>query len=53
VVPTHVEALKDPVFDLEQRGVDLRILPNLWPLRDAVVTSSLQFSMIRMRNERP
>jgi len=53
VAPTRVEALKDPVSELRQRGVDVRILPNLWPLRDAVVTSSLQFSIIRMRNALP
>lgn len=53
VVPTRVEALKDPISELEHRGVDLRILPDLWALRDAVVASSLQFSIIRMRNARP
>ena len=53
VAPTRVEALEDPVSELRQRGVDLRILPNLWPLRDAVVASSLQFSIIRMRNALP
>jgi len=53
VVPTRVELLKDPIAELEHRGVDLRILPSLRPLRDAVVTSSLQFSIIRMRNARP
>jgi uncharacterized protein DUF6886 len=50
VAPTRVEALKDPVSELRQRGVELRLLPKLWPLRDAVVASSLQFSIIRMRN---
>lgn len=28
----------------------LRVVPSLWPLHDAVVVSTLQFSMIRMRN---
>jgi hypothetical protein len=36
-----------------RRGVELRVLPTLWPLRDAVLESSLQFSMIRMRNATP
>ena len=53
VVPTRVEALKNPIFELEHRGVDLRILPSLWPVRDAVVASSLKFSIIRMRQARP
>jgi uncharacterized protein DUF6886 len=50
VVPSRIEIFHDPVAELLRRGVELRILPSLWPLRDAVVASSLQFSLIRMRN---
>ena len=50
VVPALVEVVDDPLSELLQRGVELRVVPNLWPLRDAVVASSLQFSIIRMRN---
>jgi hypothetical protein len=50
VVPVHVEVIDDALAALTNRGVDLRIVPNLWPLRDAVVGSTLQFSVIRMRN---
>ena len=53
VVPTDVEVLPDPISELRRRGVELRVLPNLWPLRDAVIASSLQFSIIRMRNALP
>jgi hypothetical protein len=53
VAPTRVDALEDPVSELQRRGVELRRLSNLWPLRDAVVASSLQFSIIRMRNALP
>ena len=53
VVPVHVEVIADVISELRRRGVDLRILANLWPLRDAVVASTLQFSMIRMRNATP
>jgi hypothetical protein len=53
VVPTRVDVVADAIGALAGRGVELRILPNLWPLRDAVVTSTLQFSCIRMRNARP
>ena len=53
VVPVQMEVLDDPIGELQRRGVDLRILSNLWPLRDAVVASTLQFSMIRMRNALP
>ena len=52
VVPASVDVIDDPISALVQRGVELRIVSNLWPLRDAVVASSLQFSIIRMRNAR-
>ena len=53
VIPTCVEVVDDPVSELQRRGVELRVAPNLWQLRDAVVASSLQFSIIRMRNAQP
>jgi len=39
--------------ELLRLGGELRFLPDLWPLRDAVVASTLRYSMIRMRNARP
>lgn len=53
VVPVGVEVFDDPLSELLRRGVELRVLPNLWMLRDAVLASSLQFSFIRMRNALP
>ena len=53
VLPVRVEVLEDPVSELRRREGELRILPNLWSLRDAVVASTLQFSIIRMRNALP
>ena len=53
VVPSRIEVFDDPVGELQRRGIELRIVPSLWPLRDAVVASSLQFSLIRMRNAAP
>jgi hypothetical protein len=53
VVPSRVEIFDDPSAELLRRGVELRVIPNLWPLRDAVFASSLQFSLIRMRNAVP
>ena len=50
VVPARVEVLDDLILELLDRGVELRIGPRLWPLRDEVVKSTLQFSLIRMRN---
>ena len=53
VVPVSVVTINDSVTELLNRGVELRILPNLWRLHDAVVASTLQFSLIRMRNAAP
>jgi uncharacterized protein DUF6886 len=53
VTPSGVEIVDDSLAALLARGVDVRILSSLWPPRDAVVASSLRFSMIRMRNALP
>jgi hypothetical protein len=53
VAPARVQVVDDPIAELVRRGVELRFVPNLWPLRDAVVASTLQFSLIRMRNALP
>lgn len=47
----------EPLDELPERivaaGIELRVTPSLWPLRDALSASSLGFSIIRMRNARP
>jgi hypothetical protein len=48
VTPARVEAIDDPVTRLLERRVELRILPDLRGLREAVIASTLQFSIIRM-----
>jgi hypothetical protein len=53
VRPVRVDVFDDPLSELRRRAVEVRIVPNLWPLHDSVVGSSLQFSMIRMRNALP
>jgi len=53
VVPTRVDVIDDAIAELRRRNVELRIVRNLWPLRDAVAASSLMFSIIRMRNAEP
>lgn len=53
VTPERVDRIDD-VFDaLAATGAHVQITENLWPLHDAVAASSLQFSMIRMRNALP
>jgi hypothetical protein len=53
VVPTHVELIDDALAALLGLGVELRFVLNLWPLRDEVVSCTLRFSLIRMRNALP
>jgi hypothetical protein len=50
VEPASVMELRKPLLEIARRGVELRIVPHLWDLRDAVVRSSVDFSIIRMRN---
>jgi len=53
VVPSQVQVVDDLLVALLGRGVELRFVPNLWSLRDAVVSSTLRYSLIRMRNASP
>lgn len=48
--PVSVKPVGDLLDRHAQAGIELRIVPNLWSLRDAVVESGLDFSLIRMRN---
>jgi hypothetical protein len=45
--------IHDPVLAILQRGVELRVLQDLRTLRDAVIESKLEFSIIRWRNASP
>jgi hypothetical protein len=53
VLPTRVDVIDDAITELRRRNVELRVEFNLWPLRDAVASSTLMFSIIRMRNAQP
>lgn len=50
VRPIRKTRIEYPILELVRRGVELRVVPSLWPIRDAVIESTLQFSCIRMRN---
>lgn len=50
VAPSGKIEIKNPILELARRDIELRLAASLWPLREAVVKSSLQFSCIRMRN---
>jgi hypothetical protein len=51
--PLELRQLGDLVRLHEEAGIELRTLPNLWPLWNEVVASSLEFSGMRLRNALP
>jgi hypothetical protein len=57
VVPVEPLGPPEPVGDLidchAAAGIQLRVLDNLWPYWDSVITSSVGFSGIRLRNAKP
>jgi hypothetical protein len=53
VEPLAVEAVGDLLARHVAAGIELRLVPDLWPLRDLVVDSGLPFSMVRMHNAHP
>ena len=48
--PIEVEPIPDLMAALIESGVELRIMPSLVLLRDAVIASTLEFDIIRWRN---
>ncbi|MCL2530859.1 MAG: hypothetical protein FWE40_01720 [Oscillospiraceae bacterium] len=52
-IPLHVTAIDDVFAALFERNVEVRLVDNLWPLRDAVVASTLNFSICDMWNAQP
>jgi hypothetical protein len=53
VEPLEVVEMGDLLARHAEASIELRILPNLWPLWDAVIDSTLEFSGIRLRNAQP
>jgi 8-oxo-dGTP pyrophosphatase MutT (NUDIX family) len=51
--PVHIDVIHDPLAVLLGLEVEIRCVPELWTLADAVAASTLQFSLIRMRNAAP
>lgn len=45
--------ITDLLAELLNHGVEFRVMPSLWKLRDAVINSTLGFSIIRFRNAQP
>ena len=53
VTPLSETKIDDTLRAMLEYSVELRIMESLWELREAVIHSTLQFSIIRMRNARP
>ena len=53
VRPEAPKRVRSALAGLIDCDVELRIVPDLWPLRDLVVQSTLDFSNIHMRNALP
>lgn len=53
VVPVRETTNDDLPAAIEARGAELRTVASLWPLRAAVIASTLGFSFIRMRHAQP
>lgn len=52
VVPLGVREIREPLAEIVERGCEIRLVPDLWPVRDRVLRSTLDYSIIRMRNAR-
>lgn len=51
VVPLQVEPVGNLIDEVLKRQVELRFTPNLYPLRNSILNSSIDdFSIIRLRN---
>jgi hypothetical protein len=53
VAPLSVEPVGDLLKLHADANIELRIVPNLWPVIDAIVASGLEFSIIRKANALP
>ena len=50
VVPLRAKSVADLPQQIRQRGAEFRVVDRLLPLRDEIVVSTLDYSIIRMRN---
>jgi hypothetical protein len=53
IFPEARHVVDTPIQAILAKNIELRLLPSLWQLHDAVVNSTLEFSSIRMKNARP
>ena len=53
VIPIAETKIDNILAALLKHDVDLRIMPSLWKLREAVINSTLGYSIIRMHKAQP
>ncbi len=53
VEPKSKRKIHDILSELLLHDVELRVMPSLWELREEVIHSTMQYSIIRMRNATP
>lgn len=53
VTPTNVRTISNLLKEINLYNVELRILPNLWALRNAIVKSTMQYSIVKFKNASP
>jgi hypothetical protein len=53
VEAVEIQALGDPVGLHAAAEIELRTVPNVWPLWNEVVSSTLEYSGMRLRNAHP
>jgi hypothetical protein len=53
VVPDEIVELGDLLTLHATARIELRLVPNIWPVWDLVVSSTLEFSGMRLRNAAP
>lgn len=53
ITPLSVEPTGDLLSLHVEANIELRIVPNLWPVIDAIVASGLEYSIIRKMNALP
>ncbi|MCL2855065.1 MAG: hypothetical protein FWE21_05540 [Defluviitaleaceae bacterium] len=51
--PLYVTEINNPISALFEKGVEVRLLGNLWHLADVIQKSTLKWSLCRMANAKP
>jgi hypothetical protein len=52
-LPIEIREISSPLHELARIGIEVRITPSLWELRERIFHTSLSWGFIRMRNATP